>query len=95
MSVFHDDNHEHVQSFDEVVFIWQPWGFATRGYNLFKISAYTRIALNTSFQNHPPNTNINLVPTDSMMEWFHLLNRLEQLHHIDWRPLNQLVSIHY
>jgi hypothetical protein len=34
-----------------------------------------------------------LVPTNLEMEQLHLLNRLEQLRHIDWKSSNQLVSI--
>jgi hypothetical protein len=56
VNVYHDDNHEPIQPFDEVVFVRQPWQFATLGYNLPKTNA------STGFQNQPPHTNINLVP---------------------------------
>jgi len=92
MNVYHDDNYEHVQPFDEVVSA-QPWQFATPSYNLPKASASTPIATFVGFQNHPPNTNINLVPTNLEMERLHLLS-------IDWssfitltkdRPINQFL----
>jgi len=84
MSVHHDDNHEPIQLFDEVVFARQPWQSATPSYNLPRTSAFTPIITSASFYNHPANTNINLVPTSNLvMERLHLLNKLEQLHHID------------
>jgi hypothetical protein len=43
MNVYHDDNHEHVQPFDEAVFAQQPWRFATPCYNLPIIGASTPI----------------------------------------------------
>ncbi len=82
MNVCHDDNHEPILSFDEIVFARQPRWFATLGYNLPKTDAFTPITTSIGFQNHPPNTNTNLVPTNSKMGWLHLLNRLEQLRHI-------------
>ncbi len=45
------------------------------------------------FQNQPLTTNINLVPTNSKMEWFQLLKNLEKLRHINQKLSNQLVSI--
>ncbi len=63
VNVYYDDNHE-------LVYAQQPWWYATPCYNLPKI------ATSTSFQNHPPNTDINLVPTNLEMEQLHLLNKL-------------------
>jgi hypothetical protein len=83
MSVYHDDNHEPIQPLDEVVFARQPWRFATPSYNLFRTGASTPITTSIGFQHQPPHTNINLVPTNLEMEQLHLLNRLEQLPHID------------
>jgi hypothetical protein len=77
VSVYHDDNHELVQLFDEVVFVQQPWWSTTPRYNLSKSNASTPIVTFVGFQNHPPNTNINLIPTNSEMEWLHLFNKLE------------------
>jgi hypothetical protein len=36
MNVHHDDNHEPIQSFDEIISIKKPWQFATLGYYLPK-----------------------------------------------------------
>jgi hypothetical protein len=68
LNVHHDDNHEHVQPFDEVVFIRQPWRYVTSNYYLPKTSALTVIATSISFQNQPLITNINLVPINLKME---------------------------
>jgi hypothetical protein len=95
MNVYHDDNHEYVQLFDEIVYVRQPWRYATLGYNLPKISAFTPITISIGFQNRPPHTNINLVSINSEMEQFHLLNRLEQLCHINRKSSNQSISIPY
>jgi len=65
MNVYHDDNNELVHPFDEIVSIQQPWQFATPCYNLPITSASTLIMTSIGFQNHPPNTNINLVPINS------------------------------
>jgi hypothetical protein len=92
VSVYHDDNREPIQLFDEVVFAWQPWQSITPCYNLPKTSASTPIATSIGFENHP-NTNINLVPINLEMEWLHLLNRLEKLCHIDQKSCNQSVFI--
>jgi hypothetical protein len=62
MNVHNGDNHEPVQPFDEVVFVQQPWRFATLSYNLFKTSASTPITTSIDFQTQPPHTNIHLVP---------------------------------
>jgi len=62
-------------------------------YNLSKTVASTPITTSASFQNHPPNINISLVPTNLEMEQLHPLNRLEQLRHIDQRSSNQLIFI--
>jgi hypothetical protein len=94
MNVHHDDNHELVQLVDEVTSTQQPWQFATLGYHSPRIGAPTLIATSTGFQSQPPNININWVPTNLEMEQFQLLNRLEQLHHINRRPSNiQSISI--
>jgi hypothetical protein len=93
MNVYHDDNHELVQPFDEIISTRQPWRSTTPCYNLPTTDASTPIATYVGFQNHPPNTNINLVPINFKMERLHLLNSLEQLHHIDQIPSNQLVYI--
>jgi len=58
-----------------------------------KINAFTPITTSSGFQNETPHTNIHLVPTNLEMEQLHLLNRLEQFHHIARRLFNQLVSI--
>jgi hypothetical protein len=76
MNVYHD-NHEPIQPFDKVVSAWQPQRSTTPGYNLPKTSAFTPIVTSFGFQNHPPNIDINLVPTNLKMERFHLLNKLE------------------
>ncbi len=68
MNVYHDDNHEHVHPFDEIVSAQQPWRFVNPCYNLPRTSASTLIVTYASFQNYPPNTNINLVPTNLEME---------------------------
>jgi hypothetical protein len=93
MNVYHDDNHEHVQPFSEIVSTQQPSWFATPSYNLPNIDASTPIATSVGFQNHPPNTNINLVPANLKIEWLHLFKRLEQLCQIDQRPFNRLIYI--
>jgi hypothetical protein len=92
VNVHYDDNHEPVQPFDEVVSVQQPWQSPTPSYNIFRIDAFTLITTSPSFQNQPSHTNIHLVPINSKMEQFHLLNRLE-LCHVDQKPFNQLVSI--
>ncbi len=51
VNVHHDDNHEHVQPFDEVVFTRQPWQYATPNYYLPRTSAPTLIATSIGFQN--------------------------------------------
>jgi hypothetical protein len=58
VNVHNDENHEHVQPFDEVVSILQPWLFTTPCYNLPKIDAFTLITTFVSFQNQPSHTNI-------------------------------------
>ncbi len=83
MNVYHDDNREPIQSFDEVVSTQQPWWFATLNYNLPITNGSTPITTVASFQNQPLHTNINLVPTNSELEWLHLFNKLEQLRHIN------------
>jgi len=93
VSVHNGDNHEPIQLFDEVISIWQPWRSITPSYYLPRKGTPTSIVTFAGFQNQPSNTNINLVPINLKMEWLHLLNRLEQLHHINLRPSNQLVSI--
>lgn len=37
VSVQNGDNHEPIQLFDKVVFVQQPWQFATLGYYLPKL----------------------------------------------------------
>jgi hypothetical protein len=56
--------------------------------NLPKTNASTPIITYANFQNQPSHTNIHLVPTNLEMKRLHLVNRLEQLCHV-----NQLVSI--
>jgi hypothetical protein len=77
MNVHHDDNHEPIQSFHEVVSTWQPWRSATPSYYFPITSAPTLIATSTGFQNQPPNTNINFLPINLEMERFQLLHKLE------------------
>jgi hypothetical protein len=77
MNVFHDDNHELVQLFDEVVFVQQPRRSTTPCYNLPRICASTPITTSVGFRNQPPYTNIHLVSINSKMEQLHLLNMLE------------------
>ncbi len=60
MNVHNDDNHEHVQLFNEVVFAQQPWCFVTLGYNLPRTDAFTPIITFIGFQNQPSHTNIHL-----------------------------------
>ncbi len=67
MNVYHDDNHEPIQPFDEVVFAQQPWQSTTPGYDLLRTGASTPIT-SIGFQHQPPHTNINLVPTNLEME---------------------------
>jgi hypothetical protein len=93
VSVHNDDNHELFQLFNEIVFVQQPWRFATPSYNLPKTGASTLITTSIGFQNQPSYTNIHLVTTNSEMEQLDLLNRLEQLHHVDQRSSNQSISI--
>jgi hypothetical protein len=78
VNVYHDDNHELVKPFDEIVSVQQPWQYATLGYNLPRIGASTPITTSTGFQNQPSHTNIHLVPTNLEMEQLHLPNKLEQ-----------------
>jgi hypothetical protein len=68
VSVHNDDNHEPIQSFNEVVFVRQPWRSSTLGYNLPRTNASTLITRFASFQNQPSYTNIHLVPNNSKME---------------------------
>jgi hypothetical protein len=93
VNVHNGDNHELIQPFDEVVYVRQPWQSTTLGYYLPRRGTPTLIITSISFQNQPPNTNINLVPTNLEMEQLHLLNKLEHLHHINQKPSNQSVSI--
>jgi hypothetical protein len=93
MNVYHDDYHGPIQSVDKVVSARQPWWFIIPSYNLLRTGASTPITTSTGFKNQPPHTNINLVPTNSEMERLHLLNKLEQLRHINQRPSNQSISI--
>jgi hypothetical protein len=88
VNVYHDDNHEPFQPFDEVVFAQQPWRSTTLGYNLPRCDAFTPITTSTNFQNQPLHTNINLVPINFEMIQLHLFNKLEQLCHIDQRLYN-------
>jgi hypothetical protein len=67
VNVYHDDNHEPIQPFDEVVFAQQPWQSTTPGYDLLRTGASTPIT-SIGFQHQPPHTNINLVPTNLEME---------------------------
>jgi hypothetical protein len=91
--VHHDDNHEPIWLFDEVVFAKQPWQSTTPCYYLPRTSAPTPIATFVNFQNQPLITNINLVPINSNVKRLQLLNKLEQLCHIDRRPSIQSISI--
>jgi hypothetical protein len=93
VNVHNDDNHELVQLFNEVIYVQQPWRFPTPSYNLLRIGASTPITTSVGFQNQPSHTNIHLVPTNSKMEQLHLLNKLEQLCHVNQRSYNQLVFI--
>ncbi len=82
MNIYNGDNYELVHLFDEVIYVQKPWRSTTLGYNLPKTNASTTITTFVGFQNQPPRTNIHLVPINSKMERLHLLNKLEQLHHI-------------
>jgi hypothetical protein len=62
-------------------------------YNLPKIVTSTLITTYVGFQNHTSNTNINLALINLEMEQLHLLNGLEQFHHIHQRSSNQSISI--
>jgi hypothetical protein len=78
VNVHHDDNHELVQSFDEVVSIKQPWQSTTPNYYLPISGAPTQIIICASFQNQPSTTNVNLVPTNlKVQNNSQLLNKLE------------------
>jgi hypothetical protein len=77
VNVHNDDNHEPIQSFDEVVSVQQPWQSTTPSYNRPITDASTPIITSIGFQNQPSHTNIHLVPTNSEMEQPHLLNKLE------------------
>jgi hypothetical protein len=68
VSVHHDNNHEPIQLFDEIVSTRQPWQFVTPSYYLSKINAPTPNTTFVGFQNQPPITNINLVPTNLKTE---------------------------
>jgi hypothetical protein len=83
VNVYHDDNHELVQSFDEVVSTRQPWQSTILGYNLPITEASTPI---TTFVGNPPTKHYHQF---GKMERLHLLNKLEQLCHIDQRLFNQ------
>jgi hypothetical protein len=93
VNVLNDNNHELVQLLSEVASIQQPWRSVTPSYNPPKICASTSITTSVGFQNQPSHTKIHLVPTNSEMEQLHLLNRLEQLCHVDRRLCNQSISI--
>jgi hypothetical protein len=56
VNVYHDDNHEPIQPFDEVVFARQAWQFATPDYNLLRIGAFTPITTSVGFQHQPHHT---------------------------------------
>jgi hypothetical protein len=90
---YHDDNHEPIQPCDEIVSTQQPWQSPTPSFKLPRTDVSTPITTFVGFQNQPPHTNINLVPTNLKMERLHLLNMLEELCHINIRPSNQLVYI--
>ncbi len=77
VSLYHDDNHEPIQPFDEIVSTRQRWQFATLCYYLLRNSAPTPIATSTNFENQPSNTNINLVNINLVMEWLQLFNKLK------------------
>jgi hypothetical protein len=64
VNVHHDDNHEFIQPFDEIVSIKQPWQSATPSYYLPISGAPTPIVIYVGFQNQPLTTNVNLVPTN-------------------------------
>jgi hypothetical protein len=88
VNVHNGDNHKPIQLFDEIVFVWQPWRTITPSYYLPRRGAPTSIETFAGFQKQPPNTNINLVPTNLKMERLQLFNRLEQLRHIDQKLSN-------
>ncbi len=54
VNVHHDDNHEHVQLFDEIVSTQQPWRSTTPSYCLPKTNAPKPITTSIGFQNQPP-----------------------------------------
>jgi hypothetical protein len=83
VSVHNDDNHEPIEPFDEVVYVQQPWHSTTPSYNLPKTNASTPFTTFVGFQNQPSYTNIHLVLANSKMERLHLLNKLEQLCHVN------------
>ncbi len=49
VSVHNDDDHEHDQPFNEIIYVRQPWWFTTLGYNLPKTNASTLITTSTGF----------------------------------------------
>ncbi len=71
--------------FSHLMRLYQPWRFVTLGYNLPRTSASTTITTFIGFQNQLSHTNIHLVPTNLEMERLHLLNKLEQLRHVEQR----------
>ncbi len=62
MNGHNDDNHEHVQPFDEVVFVQQPWRSTTPSYNLPKTDAYAPVITFVGFQNQPLHTKFICYP---------------------------------
>jgi len=53
VNVHNGDNHEPIQPFDEVIYVQQPWRFASPSYNLPKTNASTSITTSASFLNQP------------------------------------------
>jgi len=93
MSIHNDDNDEHFQLFNEVVYVWQPWWSTTPNQNLPITNASTPIITSVGYQNQPSHTNIHLVLANLEMEQLHLFNKLEQLRHVNRRPSNQSIFI--
>jgi len=53
VNVHNGDNHEPIQTFDEVIYVQQPWRFASPCYNLPKTNASTSITTSAGFLNQP------------------------------------------
>jgi hypothetical protein len=60
---------------------------------MVKTNVPTPIVIFVGLQNHQPNPNIDLVTISLEMEQIQFTNKLEQLHHFNRKPSNQLISM--